>query len=95
MKALLPIADENVHHSAPVSTDQGTRTTTLTTQIKCAILDTREVHDVQGQTSAHLTLRFEHYGEIKTLRFGADKSVAQVLKQLREACQPKWKEIEV
>lgn len=95
MKALLPIKDENVVHSSPVSTDQGTRMTTLTTQIKCAILDTREVHDVSGQVGAHLTLSFKHYDEVKTLRFKAEQSVAQVLKQIREACQPRWETIEV
>lgn len=95
MKALIPIPDDNVHHRAPVSTEQGTRTTTLSTAIMSAIVDTREVHDVEGVQAEHLTFRFKHYDETVTLRFPATETVADVLKQLRAACQPRWETVEV
>ena len=69
--------------------------TMLSTSIVSAIVDTREVHDVQGTQAEHLTFRFKHYDETVTLRFPATETVTEVLKKLRAACQPKWKTIEV
>lgn len=87
--------DPNVRHSCPVPTNEPAGTFTVGTVIVSMVVESRTYRDGQSEpTREALSLRWEQYGETRTIVIPATSTVGDLMTTIRHHAAPQWKEVE-